>query len=119
MSDDRDDDTDEPSINRRERGAVSVSPKTLVFAAALFLGGGVGGGGLSFAAKGIVPEELSRDLAETRAATDPLKAQMVQVQAALVRIEANSGGDKLVHDTLSGRVQDHEERIRLLERKIR
>jgi hypothetical protein len=44
---------------------------------------------------------------------------MVQVQAALVRIEAASGGDKLVHDTLSGRVQDHEERIRLLERKIR
>jgi hypothetical protein len=119
MSDDRDDDTDEPSINRRERGAVSISPKTLLFSAALFLGGGVGGGGLSFAAKGIVPEELSRDLAETSTAVAELKAQMVQVQAALVRIEASSGGDKLVHDTLSGRVSDHEERIRLLERKIR
>lgn len=115
---DANDDTDEPSISRRHSG-ILIAPKTLMMSAALLVGGGLGGGGLSFAASNVVPTELRDELAATKKATEELHGAMVVVQATLVRIEAASGGDRLIHDTQNGRITDHEERLRVLERRIR
>lgn len=112
------DDTPEPSASRRPSGVV-ISTRTLLFAGALAMGGTVGGGGLTWAASGVVPPELKADVAETKADVAELKATMAQVQAALVRIEAAAGGDKLIHDTLSGTLRDHEDRLRSMERRLR
>lgn len=113
-----DDDTPEPSQSKRPSG-ILISPRTLLMAGAFAFGGTLGGGGLTFAASGIVPPELRQDLTKTMQATEALKVQMDEVRATLVRIEAAAGGDRLIHDTLSGQIKDHEERIRFLEKESR
>jgi TolA-binding protein len=102
----------------REGGDITLNVKTILFALALFAGGGIGGGSLSFFS--------GHNDAVTKESVDELKTQLSQMQNQLAQVNntvlelaGELKNDAVVHKRTDDELSDHEQRIRALERKGR
>lgn len=104
---------------RQVDDTITMHPRTMWLAAAFLLGGGIGGGGLSLVRSDHVPEELRDEVAKLRVQVTgtATRDDIAEVKGAIAAMGTTSVRLEARALVLEQRAQDHEERLRALERR--
>lgn len=103
----------------KQEGLLVINLRTIVIAVVALLGGGIGGGSISLAGSNSVPEDVRRDLSETRTSLKELSAQVSTIGAQLARMTASIEAAQHDGARMSDAIGDHETRLRSIERRLR